>query len=389
MAFRNRIRLPFYLTRPQFPDEKDVSIMADGTRKTRSIVVSKVYEGVTDKFPEWVHERLKLALNHDYVLVEAERYFGQLVADGYDIDWETFLDYPYAPASFKAIVTPYNMVNSNCLSCEAATQLDLVDDSLPDVIAQSTTYEFNVFANDTINCRPFTAELMYVNSIFVDTATIDEVTGMLTIVTKPLFFQRNAVKLVTYRVTCENGAYDEADVYANLTGDEVAACLEPTGVHIVSKDSESIVMAWTAPDPAPDEYEWQIVEADKPGIIVDSGTTADVTVNMPSGTAALTHSTSYTFSVRAVCGGGNSEWVNFSVSTDPLDENECGRYRVTFFDEFTNRNWKDITYVACNGSVATIRLHSYKPKMVCALQNAIGQPVSIIGADEIEYIFSC
>lgn len=392
MAFKNRIRLPLYLTRPQFPEEKNVFIRADGSRKTQSIVISKVYEGLTDKLPEWVHERIKIALSHDTVQIEGDRYFGELVADGYDIEWENFLDYPYGNANFKANVNPYPMVNSNCQTCEQASQLSLVDDTLPDTLEESTTYEFNVFANDTINCRPFTAEITYTNSVFVESATLDEVTGMLTIVTKPLFFQRNSVVLVTYRVTCANGAYDDADVYANLTGSE-EACLEPTNVHVVTKDDDSIVMGWDAPSPAPAEgYEWQLAESATPTIIVDSGTDAGTSATMPSDplTVGLEPGTSYIFSVRSKCGTDDySEWVNVTVTTDPLDDNQCGRYRITWFDEFNNQDFKDVQYIDCNSSVRTIRLQNFKPRFICALQESIGHPVSIIGADEVVWANQC
>ncbi len=392
MAFKNRIRLPIYLTRPQFPTEKTVFIKADGSRKTQSVVLSKVYEGVTDKFPEWVHERLKIALEHDHVIIEGERYFGELIADGYDVDWEIFMDYPYAPAGFKAIVNPYGMVNSNCQSCEEASQLMLVDDTLPDILDQSTTYELNVFENDSIICRPFTAEITYINPVFVESATIDETTGLVTIVTKALFFQRNEVVLATYRVTCNNGAYDEADIIASLQGD-LAACLEPTSLSVVSKDSDSIVMSWVAPGTPPAEgYEWKITQAALPALIEDSGTTAGTSASMPSDPllAALTPATTYTFSVRSKCGTDDySQWVNYTVTTDTLADDSCGRYRITFFDEFRNKNYKDIQYVHCNGSVTTIRLYSYKSQFICAAQNALGHPVSIIGADQVQYANKC
>jgi hypothetical protein len=391
MAFQNRIRLPIYLTRPQFPDEKTVRVRADGSRKTQNIVISKEYEGVTEKFPEWVHERLKIALNHDTVIIEGERYFGELVVDGYEIEWTDFMDYPYGPATFKARVNPYGMVNSNCKSCEAAAQLDLTDDNLPDSLLPSTTYEINVFANDSIYCRPFTASITFTSFPYVDTATLDEATGMLTITTKPLFFQRNIVHLVTYRVTCEDGSYDEARVYAPLAGDP-NPILEPTGLHIVSRDSDSAVIGWTALAVAPENgYDWKLAEQATPAVIVDEGNTASDNAATPSDpTQVFLHpSTPYMFSVRANYTAGESDWVDFNFSTDPLDENECGRYRVTYFDEFTSQGHKDIQYIACNGSVATVRLQPYKPKAVCALQNQVGQPVSIIGADEITYFRPC
>ena len=58
MTFKNRIRLPFYLSRPQFPDEKNIFRLANGVAKVQSIVIRKVYEGETDYLTEDQHQRL-------------------------------------------------------------------------------------------------------------------------------------------------------------------------------------------------------------------------------------------------------------------------------------------------------------------------------------------
>lgn len=390
MPFLNRIRLPFYVSRPQYPEDRNSYKFADGSQKLLSVTIGKVYEGETDLLPEWVHERLKIAISHDTINIESDRYLGGIMSEGdYDIEWNEFKDYPYAKAKFKVAVTPFAALNSNCKSCAEASQLNLIDDSFAEQIDQSTTYELDVFGNDTISCSPFSVSITYINSIYVASATINPTTGVLSLTTKPLFFQRNTVKLITYRVTCSNDSYDEADVYANMEGTPVS-CLEPVNPRTQILTDDTATIQWDDPSPAPAEgFEWRLAEAAAPTVYIDEGTTLVSQQALPTTGNFLEPATNYIFSVRSKCGTDDySEWVTLNFRTDAI-ANTCGRYRLTYFDEFTNQDYKDIQYMNCSGNVATIRLHSFKPRTVCALQTSAGNPVSIIGADDVLYLRPC
>lgn len=76
MAFRNRFRLPLELRSPQFIDDQEKFIKANGEIVTLSAIVRKQYDVRTDYMPEKWHERLKIALAHDSVNIEDTRYFG-------------------------------------------------------------------------------------------------------------------------------------------------------------------------------------------------------------------------------------------------------------------------------------------------------------------------
>src|SRR5687768_3265995 len=97
MAFRNRVRLPIKLHKPQFVEESDKYRKANGASVVLSVVIRKIYEGQTDSLPEKLHERLKIALRHDTVIIEGDKYAGAIVQDGsYDIEWIDFLSKPIA-----------------------------------------------------------------------------------------------------------------------------------------------------------------------------------------------------------------------------------------------------------------------------------------------------
>lgn len=386
MPFLNRVRLPLTISKPQFPDESNIFQLADGSRKVQSIVISKTYEGSTDYLPEWVHQRLKIAICHDILNIEGDRYVGGAVKEGeYEIEWSDFKDYPYAQAKFKIAVTPFNATNSNCQSCDELTQLELEDDYLEETLEQSSNYEINVFENDHIGCSPIVATIVNTHAVFVDSATISP-TGTVTINTKPLFFQRNTVKLLTYRVTCPNGSYDEADVYANMDGEE-EACLEPTNLSASGIEYNEATVSWTAPSPVPgDGYEWKVAQSASPAVNVDSGTTASTSVTVED----LDPATSYIFSVRSKCDTDDySEWVNRTFTTSALGT-ICGKYSIGVIGTTGHPfERKDVTMIDCSGHMVTMVIVPFQNRIVCLTQNSPGNPVYLIGADNITYLGPC
>ncbi len=392
MPFLNRIRLPFYVSRPQFPDDANIFRKADGSRKITAVQISKVYEGETDKLPEWIHQRLVIALLHDTVNIESDRYLFGAVKDGsYDIDWQEFLDYPVAKATFKVAVSPFDASNANCQSCELAAQVILFDDVYTGELLPETEYQISVFDNDTINCSPITAEIVFTNPAYIAAASIDAATGVVTFTMGTLFYQRNGVQLISYRVTCENGAYDEASIYSNISAGDPVACLEPVNVAASAVTEDTATISWEEPATPPAlGYEWKIAPSLSPTLNFDSGTETGLTLNLPftSGTF-LEPSTDYVFSIRSKCDVDSfSEWIQIEFTTSSLSEaNECGRYTITHFSIASM--FKNIQYIDCSSTVRTIRIKAFKPRSICALQTSAGHPVSIIGADEITYVSSC
>ena len=47
----NRVRLPFYLSKPQYPAEEDIYLKGNGRRVVLKSIVSKVMDGRTDYMP--------------------------------------------------------------------------------------------------------------------------------------------------------------------------------------------------------------------------------------------------------------------------------------------------------------------------------------------------
>lgn len=388
MAFKNRIRLPIKLTRPQFPEERKSFRKANGVTKTLSVVVRKEYEGETDFLPEGWHEKLKIALAHDNIRIEGDKYLGDIAQSGdYSIEWPEFLDYPTGKAKFKADVTPFSETNSNCMTCEEATQLTLEDDTITGIysyLQEGQTYEQDLTANDTICCYPATFSVFWYNTDYITAASISE-TGILSVTLGTGLISANSLKIATYRVTCPNGGYDEADVYADIEG-SIEGCLAPTELTSFQHPN-SLDFSWLNPFLYA-TIEWEIYLGTLPvGSPIQSGTAEEAGEQLVEDLEA---GEDYYFRIRTVCEGSESNWVGIQVATTPLSAN-CGEYNVAVDDGTGNPgNFYTVTYTNCAGASQNAAIPNGISVLICALQGAPGSPVSIVCAHSIiTYIGEC
>ncbi len=379
MSFLNRIRLPLYLSKPQFPETKEVYTKSNGETKTLSASIKKTYALKTDWMPEPWHERLKVALLHDDVNIEGDKYAGGVKLEKMDeIDWQDFLDYPTAPVNGVVSVDPFFAVNSNCQTCEEFTQVELVDDDKGDV-DEGTGYSIDVTENDTILCQPVTFEIVSFNSDYLENVSIS-VTGVISFEVKSDLVAVNGLNAIKYRATCANDQYDEADVYMNVLG-TVEGCLAPTGLAYNSIET----FTWVAPSPAPDSYEWALYTPDNLVTPIDSGNVAGVTVDVTLPDPA----TQYVFMVRSVCGEGFSNYVQISL-TSPIQSGSCGWYIVGYTDvDRPGDAYSYVSYMDCSSTIVNIQVFNFTTVNICALQTFPAAPVQITGATSVTYNDLC
>lgn len=390
--FLNRIRLPFYLKQPQFPNERTVHRRADGVTKTLSVSVRKTYQGETDHLDPDVHQWLTIALNHDTVNIEDKRLVSGVSLDGeYQIEYVDFIDYPLGKGSFQVQVTPFNQFNDNCQTCEEATQLDLVDDTFVYPLEEGEEATISAFDNDTICCYPITAEITTFNTQYVESASIDA-DGIITIQLKAETPTDININLVTYRVTCPNGGYDEANVIGDVNG-SIETCQPPTNLeyfHIpqseISTESEEI--SFTESVSTPDQYEWILYNCGDLGTPIDSGTVTESPIIIlppmePGGC--------FVISIRSVCDTEYySDYVNLEFTT-PGVSTLCGRFQVTANDGTFDRNAYEYTYIDCNGAEQNRGIVNLRTQTVCMLVTNANNPIYFAADPQItyEYIEPC
>lgn len=393
MAFYNKIRLPFQLHSPQFPDERSTFRKANGVVKTLSVVIRKTYQLETDYLPERLHQRLKIALAHDTVSVEGDTYLGLIAQDGdYTIEWpEGVLHYPTAKANATVQVTPFDASNSNCQTCDELSQVVLEDDEVAalygEPLQEDTDYTADLAANDDICCYPAVFSLVSWNADYLDSASIDAATGELTIHTKTGLASISHILLATYRVTCPNGGYDEANVYADIEGSEPAVCGDVSDLVLTPLTSTTAHAEWADPFAVGDFY-WELYEGSLPvGSPVQTGSLTSTGIDLVS----LTPGTTYYFQVRSVCYGSTGNFVGSQFTTNP-EEETCGSYQVSYFDPsgvtpIYTQGWAD-----CNGFTQYIFIPSGQSRTLCALESSPGNPVLLATSNPnvtITYLGPC
>jgi len=348
--FLNRIRLPMYFSRPQFPVERSVFKRADGSRQVLSAVISNTYEGKTDDIPKEWHQKLVIALSHDTVNIESDRLLTEVVLDSeYEIGWQDFLDWPIAKSTFKVQVTPFNASNTNCQTCDEITQLELVDDTTADVFDEGTTNEFpfSVLDNDGICCYPFVISISSYNTTYFSSVTIAD-DGTVTFTVNDEVPNLANVLLATYRVTCPNGAYDEADIFVGIQGTS-SECIAPANVvaELPPSDGSIATIIWDPVLPTPAGYTWVLYAADDIYTPIDSGTTTDNFVNL----TGLTPGDAYVFTVQTDCGAYDfSEVSQLYFTTPNIDINNCGDFTVTHINSETPQV-SYYSYMDCVGDI--------------------------------------
>lgn len=389
--FKNRVRLPIYTRTPQFPTESTRFRKANGVSVTLSVTIKKIYELVTDYMGELMHQRLIIALNHDEVTIEGERYDGDVTVDGdYQIEWPDFIDYPLGQAKVNIQVTPFDMTNSNCQTCDVLSQLNLVDDQAGE-ISEGGVATVGVYGNDTICCFPVTAEIVSFNTGYLASATIDQATGIVTLTAlNPAPSVGNTI-LATYRVTCPDGSYDEADIYGSITGSE-PECEEPSSfdLNVYSGTGPiSVDIEWLAPavDPA-SGYEWQLYDMAVPGVVVQSGTSADKTVTI----TGLNAGTNYGFYVRSVCGEGvYSAYAEHLFTTPTGGVITCGSFDITANDGTLFNNMYTYSFMDCNGQIQNRNIFNLNTRQECMLMGDFAVPVFFTSSGtgtEVTYLYA-
>jgi len=393
MAYRNRIRLPLTVDRPQYKEVRDVYRRADGKSIVQSVVISKILQGATDWWPGTWHEAFKIALASDETTIETSEYFGDVVQNGdYQINWQDRFNRRTAPAEFKVEVSPFDATNSNCQTCEEATQLSLTDDDWSQTtpytrtpLNEGSTTVRDVTTNDDICCYPVAFSIIYYNADIVQSAVISSL-GVVTMVLKTPLADANGLKLATYRATCPNGGYDEADIFADING-SIVVCLAPLNLHVLLIRPDGATAYWDAPTPAPASgYHWQLFRRDAPGAPAQEGDAADGSGLVLN---SLDAGVDYILYVAGKCDAdtlSNYVEVDFTTEGSPTTGGpggNCGRYSVLYSNPTFPYMNSHVTYINCSGFTQSDVLINGVQKYICALENSPNNPVSIVveGAD--------
>ena len=112
----NQLRLPILIRDATQTHERQVYLRSDGTTLKLQERIGKQYTLETDYLPEPVHERIALALAHDYVELyddTTQRWLPFVLSGDYEVEWPEN-QYALAPAKAELTLAQYKTVNSYC-----------------------------------------------------------------------------------------------------------------------------------------------------------------------------------------------------------------------------------------------------------------------------------
>jgi hypothetical protein len=116
-TFKNVIRLPIYFKNPVVQNDQKVYVRSNGTRQKLYAKLAKKWLGLVDMATEEVHQKLVVALSHDFITFTTDN--GYLLECTFEDEYNP--DFPDVmqginvwTANFNVMETPFDEVNNNC-----------------------------------------------------------------------------------------------------------------------------------------------------------------------------------------------------------------------------------------------------------------------------------
>jgi hypothetical protein len=113
----NIIRLPIYFKNPVVQNDQKVYVRSNGTRQKLYAKLAKKWLGLVDMATEEVHQKLVVALSHDFITFTTDN--GYLLECTFEDEYNP--DFPDVmqginvwTANFNVMETPFDEVNNNC-----------------------------------------------------------------------------------------------------------------------------------------------------------------------------------------------------------------------------------------------------------------------------------
>jgi hypothetical protein len=265
--------------------DEEIYLKANGKRVVLRAIISKELIGKTDWMPQQWHERLNIALRHDTVNIENTKFnAGLRISGAYDIDWQDFLDYPLAPATFKAFEEEFAARNNRCDTCEEFEQLTVNDDTIFGTLTCGATYVFDPTENDAFCCTNAIFSIVSYNATYIDTISIDSATGVVTFTLKDGYNDVITANLFVYQVQCGTET-KTGTVEARISCEGGLTCEAPQNLELIATQhiggTYNILASWDAPAGGAPAcgYHWQLtrINNDMTETLIASGSTTGTT----------------------------------------------------------------------------------------------------------------
>lgn len=306
----NRIRLPFYLYKPQGVTDKSVYVRSDGSSQVTRSVTMQEWSGIVDYMPRDFHFALLLALESDLVFLWSEPYTGGFRCNNsYAIDW-TDESECVAQANFKGNTTPYDARNTNCQVCADCPEIlnFVLGGYFWDPIAHKLSFTFTYTMSD-----PQSGFVILEWKLSTDTVwqqSIQANISPINLLLDPGIYDFRIIP------QADNCLPDYSEQITGVGDDDPITCQPITGLIVYDITTGGATGQWNATTPTPPcLYDWELLAAD--GVtVVQSGIGYWNPGTLILGLFGLDPDTDYTLRVRAnCCDGDYSTWSGTSFRT--------------------------------------------------------------------------
>lgn len=301
---QNKVRVPAVLQKPQLNTEENIYVRSDGSRQVTKSLKSKQFACAVDFSYIAFHEKLDIALSHDFVNIRSRDYIGPVVKTGnYAIDWEASINRDFAQAECQLIVTPFDARNTNCGFCSECSPVTISDLTLKNGMPGDPYNDQIPILGDA----PFRIDEV----VKPDWVTIELVGDLVYIMGTPSELGTNDISFKLY-----NCFGIQSFEYASEI--EIITPAAPTGLVVSDITQTTALLSWDDMDASSyDIYLWEFVPG---GIdIPQPGYPKNSILNSYS-FSGLNHGTGYQISVVANYNGvsstgssiGNPDFVTLS-----------------------------------------------------------------------------
>ncbi len=119
----------------------------------RKSVVTKQYDFTTDEMPEWIHDAMEVALEHESVFLRSYTFdshntqlaIGEVSKEGgYEVSYPDFLGFPWGAAKFKGVINQNLAKYDNCNVCNDISAYTQAMISEPGIYNYDGCQTFNI-----------------------------------------------------------------------------------------------------------------------------------------------------------------------------------------------------------------------------------------------------
>jgi hypothetical protein len=252
----NIVRLPFYLSRPQWPVKKKVYVKSNGVHKLTSAFIEETYELRTEYLPAEMHRYTVFALAHDHVNMDCPAVdigaADVLNVDAYTPQWDADLELKLAQSKCTVTVGNFGYMNGNCDTAETKCTPPIL------TVTSVSDNAVNLSLQPPANAEKILISYRKLNQLFPVWVTLEINAAQIYTLTGLSSGSSYEIRVAS-KCGGEYGSYGRVKKF-NSTG--AAVCTPANSLTLVSRAGNVFNFSASIPLPASPEWELRIIKPD-------------------------------------------------------------------------------------------------------------------------------